>query len=193
MAAPDSALTLSEDITHSPPSLLSPLLPSLSPSPPSHPPLPTLEYRGRVFLAPMVRVCSLPFRLLCRFYGADVCFSEEIIDRSISSCVRRYNSHLDSVDFVRGDKVVFRTCAADHPNIFQIGTADPVFALRGAEVVCRDVDGIDINMGCPKHFSISGGMGAALLSNPEKVFSILLFQFFPPFFSNSLKYRSETS
>lgn len=29
--------------------------------------------------------------------------------------------------------------------------------------------GIDINMGCPKEFSIKGGMGAALLRQPEKV------------------------
>ena len=31
----------------------------------------------------------------------------------------------------------------------------------------RDVAAIDINMGCPKEFSIKGGMGAALLSTPE--------------------------
>lgn len=32
---------------------------------------------------------------------------------------------------------------------------------------------IDINMGCPKEFSIKGGMGVALLSEPEKAKSIL--------------------
>lgn len=31
------------------------------------------------------------------------------------------------------------------------------------------VAGLDINMGCPKEFSIKGGMGAALLTQPEKV------------------------
>jgi hypothetical protein len=29
------------------------------------------------------------------------------------------------------------------------------------------VAAIDINMGCPKHFSIQGGMGAALLKNQQ--------------------------
>ena len=39
---------------------------------------------------------------------------------------------------------------------------------------CLDIDGIDVNMGCPKSFSLKGGMGAALLSHPDKViFSIL--------------------
>ena len=37
----------------------------------------------------------------------------------------------------------------------------------------NDVAGIDINMGCPKEFSIKGGMGAALLQQPEKVRDIL--------------------
>lgn len=37
----------------------------------------------------------------------------------------------------------------------------------------KDVSGIDVNMGCPKDFSIKGGMGAALLCNPSKVKAIL--------------------
>lgn len=31
----------------------------------------------------------------------------------------------------------------------------------------KDVAAIDVNMGCPKHFSVQGGMGAALLHKPE--------------------------
>ena len=37
------------------------------------------------------------------------------------------------------------------------------------------VAGVDINMGCPKTFSLKGGMGAALLSQPEKVYNSLAF------------------
>lgn len=37
----------------------------------------------------------------------------------------------------------------------------------------KDVAGIDVNMGCPKEFSIKGGMGAALLENPDKACAIL--------------------
>ena len=39
--------------------------------------------------------------------------------------------------------------------------------------VCNDIDGLDVNMGCPKSFSMKGGMGAALLSQPEKIKTIL--------------------
>lgn len=37
----------------------------------------------------------------------------------------------------------------------------------------KDVAGIDINMGCPKEFSLKGGMGAALLTKPEVAKNIL--------------------
>lgn len=40
---------------------------------------------------------------------------------------------------------------------------------------CNDVAAIDINMGCPKSFSLSGGMGAALLSKPELIHDVLKF------------------
>lgn len=38
------------------------------------------------------------------------------------------------------------------------------FRLQHVE---RDVAAVDINMGCPKRFSLQGGMGAALLKRPE--------------------------
>jgi tRNA-dihydrouridine synthase 2 len=45
-------------------------------------------------------------------------------------------------------------------------------AAAQCQLVCPsvdDVDAIDVNMGCPKGFSLQGGMGAALLSKPELV------------------------
>ncbi|TRY63084.1 hypothetical protein TCAL_13181, partial [Tigriopus californicus] len=57
--------------------------------------------------------------------------------------------------------------------VLQIGTSDPQRAVQVAQMVERDVDGIDVNMGCPKAFSLKGGMGAALLSHPDKIQAIL--------------------
>jgi tRNA-dihydrouridine synthase 2 len=59
------------------------------------------------------------------------------------------------------------------PLIAQLGAADPAVAAAAAAVVCEDVDGIDVNMGCPKKFSIDNGMGAALMSVPERAGAIL--------------------
>lgn len=57
--------------------------------------------------------------------------------------------------------------------VFQLGTADPARAVAAARFVAPDVAGIDVNAGCPKPFSVLGGMGAALLQTPEKLAGIL--------------------
>ena len=57
--------------------------------------------------------------------------------------------------------------------MLQIGTSDPDRAVKVAKMVESDIDAIDVNMGCPKSFSLKGGMGAALLSKPEKITAIL--------------------
>lgn len=124
----------------------------------------------------MVRVGTLPFRLLSAEYGADITYGEEIIDHKLLKCERRVNDVIGSTDIVEKgtESIVFRTCPEERNRVvFQMGTSDAVRALRAAELVCKDVAAVDINMGCPKSFSISGGMGAALLSKPELIHDIL--------------------
>ena len=41
------------------------------------------EYRDKVILAPMVRGSLLPLRRLALEYGADMVYSDEIIDRKV--------------------------------------------------------------------------------------------------------------
>ncbi|KAG8563441.1 hypothetical protein GDO81_016079 [Engystomops pustulosus] len=88
-----------------------------------------LSFCDKLILAPMVRVGTLPMRLLALDYGADIVYCE--------------------------------------------GTADPERALAVAKFIENDVAAIDVNMGCPKEYSTKGGMGAALLSSPEKIEKIL--------------------
>jgi tRNA-dihydrouridine synthase 2 len=57
--------------------------------------------------------------------------------------------------------------------IYQIGTASPEYAVQAATLVAPYVSGIDVNAGCPKPFSTSGGMGAALLRTPDLLCNIL--------------------
>lgn len=135
----------------------------------------SLCYKGKVILAPMVRVGTLPMRLLALKYGADIVYAEEIIDFKILKTTRIENKLLGTVDFVLTDgTVVFRTCEAEKQNVvFQMGTADPERALKVAKLLENDVAGIDVNMGCPKDYSCKGGMGAALLSQPDNVHKIL--------------------
>lgn len=135
-----------------------------------------MDYDNKLVLAPMVRVGTLPLRLLAADYGADITYGEEIIDHKFVKCERRVNEHIGSTDFIEKgtENVVFRTCNEERNRVvFQIGTSDAVRALTAAQMVCKDVAAIDINMGCPKSFSISGGMGAALLTKPELIHDIL--------------------
>ena len=57
--------------------------------------------------------------------------------------------------------------------ILQLGTDESALALRAATTVIRDVDGINVNMGCPKKFSVSGGMGSALLSDVRRACDVI--------------------
>ncbi|GAB5588315.1 tRNA-dihydrouridine synthase 2 [Umbelopsis nana] len=133
-----------------------------------------VDYSNKVVLAPMVRVGTLPMRLLALEYGADLVWTEETIDKKIIGSERKLNTVTGVTEYVKNGRVVFAT----HPDergkvIFQIGTADPDLALKAALTVKEDVAGIDVNCGCPKKFSIQGGMGAALLSNQPVLKKIL--------------------
>ncbi|CDO95611.1 unnamed protein product [Kluyveromyces dobzhanskii CBS 2104] len=142
-----------------------------------------VQYAGKLVLAPMVRAGELPTRLLALRHGADLVWSPEIIDKKLIQCQRRVNGALSTVDFVipsnregADPSIVFRTVPElEHGKlIFQIGTSTPSLAVEAALKVIRDVDGIDVNAGCPKHFSVHSGMGAALLQTPDKLCSILV-------------------
>ncbi len=57
--------------------------------------------------------------------------------------------------------------------ILQIGTNSPETAVKAVEKVIQDISGVDVNMGCPKKFSVQGGMGSALMNDPENASNIL--------------------
>jgi tRNA-dihydrouridine synthase 2 len=100
---------------------------------------------------------------------------------------RRVNPRTSTIDFTRPpshpspnqppgkENVIFSLHPArEHRRlIFQLGTASPERAVAAARLVAADVAGIDVNAGCPKPFSTSGGMGAALLRAPDTLCRIL--------------------
>jgi len=135
-----------------------------------------LDYRGKLILAPMVKIGTLPTRLLALRYGAQIVYTEELIDWRLLNSNRVVNDVLGTVDYIdkTDNSLVFRTCPAERGYlVLQIGTSDAKRAAQVAKFLEQDIDGIDVNMGCPKSFSLKGGMGAALLSQPDKIVDIL--------------------
>ncbi|NWR70159.1 DUS2L synthase, partial [Centropus unirufus] len=144
-------------------------------------------FGGKLILAPMVRVGTLPMRLLALDYGADLVYCEKLCSLMTYFivtfiynfvwfiCSSFHVEVLETIDFVApNERVVFRTCEREKDRVvFQMGSADAERALAVAKLVESDVAGIDINMGCPKEYSTKASMGAALLSDPDKIESIL--------------------
>jgi tRNA-dihydrouridine synthase 2 len=155
-------------------------------------------YQGEA-LAPMVRASTTPLRTLAIQYGADFVYTEELVDRAILETKRvvvvvaeNENENGGIVDYVKDTSkmsqrvqrrmqrdslppLLLRIDRAVEQNklVLQLGTGEPEFALQAALHVHRDVDAIDVNMGCPKPFSVSGGMGSALLSDPDRACRII--------------------
>lgn len=153
-----------------------------------------VPFREGLFLAPMVRIGSLPTRLLSLKYGADLVWSPEIIDRAIMGSDRVVDQRTGMVSFLREGKQIFTTHPIERDRlIFQLGSSSPRWAYEAISHVTAhdDVAGVDLNCGCPKPFSTIGGMGAQLLSTPDLLCSILkaMRKAAPPHIAVSCKIR----
>jgi len=107
-------------------------------------------------------------------HGADLVYTPEVVDKGIVGAERVVNEDNGTIDYVVKGVSVFKTHPIEKSRlVFQIGSANADLALEAALTVAQDVSTIDLNCGCPKRFSIHGGMGAALMEEPEKLCGIL--------------------
>jgi tRNA-dihydrouridine synthase 4 len=111
-------------------------------------------------VAPMVRYSKLPFRLLCKKWGADICFTPMIIAEAFN----RSEAARDSD---------FQTCKEDIPLVVQFGTKDPMEFASAAVKVEPYCDAIDLNCGCPQRWAMQEGIGASLSSKPKMIYDIV--------------------
>jgi len=141
------------------------------------------ETSATASLAPMVRLGTLPLRLLSLERGASLVYSEEIVDAKIALSTRSVDERLGTTDWRGpGGQIVFRTCEAERSRlVVQLGTADPEGALAAARQLFDPADPtrdgivqLDVNMGCPtlrwcpKECASAGGSGAALFADRER-------------------------
>lgn len=106
-------------------------------------------------LAPLAGYTDLPFRLLCREYGAGLVFSEMI------SCHGLTYEQQKTWEMLQ-------TAADERPVVMQLfGAETDVMARATAMIAKLPIDCIDINMGCPVRKVVKKGAGCALMKTPE--------------------------
>eukprot|EP00581_Thalassiosira_minuscula_P019469 CAMPEP_0183718586 /NCGR_PEP_ID=MMETSP0737-20130205/11812_1 /TAXON_ID=385413 /ORGANISM="Thalassiosira miniscula, Strain CCMP1093" /LENGTH=394 /DNA_ID=CAMNT_0025948175 /DNA_START=37 /DNA_END=1218 /DNA_ORIENTATION=+ len=122
--------------------------------------------RGKALaVAPMVEQSDLPFRLLCREYGANLCYTPMINARYFvqNSSYRRKMFNFDNGS----------AGGRDRPLIAQLCANNKEILLQGAKLLECHVDAVDLNCGCPTKVAKRGRFGAYLLESGEYLVSIV--------------------
>ena len=109
------------------------------------------------WLAPLAGYSDLPFRLLCREYGAAVCVTEMVSAKGLV-----YESP--------GTNELLMTLPEDQPLVVQLFGAEAYFLGRAVELLRQSGFGwFDLNMGCSVSKVLRQGAGAAMLGDTENI------------------------
>ncbi|KAG6545966.1 hypothetical protein Mapa_012627 [Marchantia paleacea] len=114
----------------------------------------------KLHLAPMVDQSELPFRMLCRRYGATAAYTPMLHSRVF----------LDDINYRRNE---FSTCEGDRPLFVQFCANEPETLLQAALLVQSQCDYVDINLGCPQRVARRGNYGAFLMDDLPLVRSLV--------------------
>ena len=113
-----------------------------------------VQFKSKVFLAPLAGITDMAFRQVCRSFGAAYAETEMVSAKALSF----------------GDKKSFelmKIAEDEHPCGIQLFGSEPEIIASSAKLaVSEGADIIDINMGCPAPKVANNGCGSALLKNP---------------------------
>ena len=113
-----------------------------------------VETRSNVFLAPLAGYTNFPMRLLCKEYGAGLCFTEMISAKGL-----KYGNE--------NTRELLYTDAREGVAAVQLFGSDPAILRLACESDdLKHFPIVDINMGCPVPKIYRNGEGSALLENP---------------------------
>lgn len=115
-----------------------------------------------IVCAPMVDQSDLPFRLLCRDYGVNLCFTPMVHAKLF----------MNNVHYQR-KFTLKNTPARDRPLIAQICGSDIDLVVGCAKILEPYCDGIDLNCGCPQKIAKRGHYGAYLLEQPDVLLPVV--------------------
>jgi tRNA-dihydrouridine synthase B len=121
------------------------------------------ELKKPVFvLAPMANITTLPFRSICKEFGADIVFTPMLSSNAI---VYNPNETYKIGEFL----------TEEQPVIVQIFGYDGDIIAKAANMVQEKLNpaGIDINMGCPAPKITGNECGSGLLRDYDKALAII--------------------
>lgn len=110
----------------------------------------------KFWIAPMVDQSELPFRMLCRKYGATGAYTPMLHAKIFSESEKYRNEE-------------FTTCAEDRPLLAQFCANDPEYLVAAGRLIQHQVDAIDLNLGCPQRIARKGKYGAFLMEDLDLV------------------------
>jgi tRNA-dihydrouridine synthase 3 len=118
-------------------------------------------FRNVIAMAPMATGGNLPYRRLCKSYGAQLTCSEMVLAHKL-------------VKGSRGEDPLMRQHADEDVFGIQIaGSKEAVMVQAAQMAVERGCDYLDLNFGCPIDLVVRRGSGAAMLKKPAKLASLV--------------------
>ena len=119
-----------------------------------------LKIENNIFLAPMAGITDLPFRKLCKNYGAGLVYTQMVSAKGIFYGDKK-------------TKTLLKTEGEKRPIAMQIFGSDVESMGVAAEKVSKIADILDINMGCPAPKVVKNGDGSRLLLNLDLIGDIV--------------------
>ncbi len=119
-----------------------------------------VELKNNLILAPMAGITDLPFRIICKTYGAGLVCSEMISSKAVFYQDKKTEKlmHIEEIE---------------RPISIQIFGSEEEPMAYATKKISNYADIIDINMGCPAPKVVKNGDGSKLLLDLEKARKII--------------------